>query len=316
MGIQSGLNKLAEAMAEGSFDLHLHSYYSDGSNSPAELFQLAMGRNLKSIALTDHDTIDGIKSLLDVYQKIGMIGLEVPLVIPGVEISTRYVPDKSKEDWLEVHLIAYFPNGGYEVMRDFLDEQRLARERRNEQICERLQTLGYKISQQDLEKRFASGVLGRPHIARLLVEKDYFLNVSTVFDKLLARGKPGYVPRELPETEDTIRLILEKEGIPVLSHPYLYGWEDQEELSKHLQRLQDAGLLGVELLHGETPLAYSEILSDVIRELNLLPTGGSDYHGTTKPEVKLFHEDTDYTVHEVAFQAWLDDFGMDTQESA
>lgn len=302
---QSGLMKLADAMAEGSFDLHLHSYYSDGSNSPAELFQLAMGRKLKAIALTDHDTIDGLQSLLDVYQKIGMIGLEVPLVIPGVEISTRYVENDGEEDWSEVHLLAYFPDGGHEVMKGFLDEQRVARERRNELICERLRTLGYKITLKDLQKRFASGVLGRPHIARVLVEKDYFLNVSKVFDELLSRGKPGYVPRELPATEDVISLILEKGGIPVLSHPYLYGWTEQEELRAHLVRLQEAGLLGVELIHGETPLAYSALLSEVSRELNLLPTGGSDYHGTTKPEVKIFHEETNFTVHEAALHAWL-----------
>lgn len=314
MEIQSGLMKLAKAMAEGSFDLHLHSYYSDGSNSPAELFQLAIGHKLKSIALTDHDTIDGMQSLLDVYQKIGMIGLDVPYVIPGVEISTRYVDANGQDDWTEVHLIAYFPDGGHEVMQDFLDDQRAARERRNEQICDRLQTLGYKISFADLQKRFASGVLGRPHIARLLVEKEYFLDVPAAFDELLSKDKPGYVPRELPETEAVIQLILDYQGIPVLSHPYLYDWTEKDELQEHLVRLQAAGLIGVELIHGETPLAYSALLSEISRDLNLLPTGGSDYHGTSKPGVMIFHEETNYTVHEAALHAWLKH--LEDQETA
>ena len=162
---------LAQAMAEGAFDLHLHSYCSDGTQSPAEVLQEALERHLSLIALTDHDTMEGVGTIFEVQQKLKKCGVDVPTIIPGVEISSalalseeeKKTHPKGAKGWIEVHILAYYPDGEYAGIEDFLDVQQMTRHKRNRDLCERLVDLGYDISHDEL-RRSSPWYFGAPHM--------------------------------------------------------------------------------------------------------------------------------------------------------
>ena len=288
-----GRSRLAQIVRGGAADLHLHSTASDGSDSPPALLQAVMAQELKAYALTDHDGIQGLQAMGLVRDKLEKLGMDLPAFIPGVEISGVYDEGERKQ---EVHVLAYFPAGGIEELRPFLQEQRKNRDARNRRMCERLQELGMLVTFEELQGE-GGEVLGRPHLATIMIRKGYANSHRDAFDRWLGSGKPAYVPRELPAVQDVLSIARGVGAVTVLAHPSLYrGWmDDEDRLRERLTELQHAGLDGIELYQNETKLEHAQVLSRIGAEMGFLPTIGSDYHGRNKTDVPMLRADKDMT---------------------
>ena len=244
-------------------DLHIHTDYSDGTHTPAEVAEMAKAAALRAIAITDHDTMEGWEALGPVE------GLEI---IPGIE-------RKAEWEGTEIHVL------GYGVSWDTLkDHARIIeeRDRRNAAVVALLRNDGVPISMEELTKR-KKGVIGRPHIAQLLVDKGYFPTVRMAFDEWLGEGKKYYVPlarQSVPEVADELR---DAGGRVVLAHPQEYALSDAD-LRRLLALCRDCGFSGMEVFYSGYTEEYIAYLLGLCREFALLPTGGSDYHGERRPE--------------------------------
>jgi 3',5'-nucleoside bisphosphate phosphatase len=243
-------------------DLHTHSTASDGLLAPAALVRFASEQGLDLIALADHDTTAGV----DEAQAEGArIGLEV---IPATEINTDLTGGG------EAHVLGYFVEREDANFQRTLSILRDARERRGERMVEKLRAQGVDISWERV-RAIAQGSVGRPHVARALIEAGYAKDVPDAFDRWLSRGRPGYVARLKLTPEDAIHLIRSAHGVPVLAHPDgIQGLADAL-----IPALVGAGLLGLECYYGEYDDATVRRLLDLAGRDHLIPTGGSDYHG-------------------------------------
>lgn len=254
-------------------DLHLHTTHSDGSLPPAEVLARAHKAGVTALAITDHDITTGIPEALETGARLGIE------VIPGVEISSRLGDS-------ELHILGYFLKWQDPTLSARLAGLRAGRHTRNPQIIERLRTLGLDITYEEVRTLAGTESVGRPHIARVLMNKGYVTSAKDAFDRYLAEGKPAYVPRELPEPAEAIAWIREARGIAVLAHP---TWVKQngEGLFKLCERLKVAGLGGIEVHYStHSPKQTAEFL-DIAKRLDLLVTGGSDFHGVTKPDIDV-----------------------------
>ena len=258
-----------------SIDLHTHSYYSDGSDSPEEIVQKGAALGLRAIALTDHDNTDGVKEFMEAGQSAGI------LAIPGVEISASY-------RGRDIHILGY---GFRYEQPDFADRLRSIREerqRRNEAMLLRLQQLGYAITKEDIE-RYSGGeghVISRLHFAQALTEKGYCRDTTEAFDQIVGTGCPGYIPRQQLSPEEAIGLIHGAGGKAVLAHPLLYKL-NEDECAVLLKFAASAGMDGLEVIHSTCDAKGTLFLQERARALGLFCTGGSDYHGENKQEVPL-----------------------------
>lgn len=290
---ERGRGCLARIVGAGAADLHLHSTASDGSDSPPALLQAVMANGLKAYALTDHDGIQGLQAMSLVRDKLRKLGMDLPAFIPGVEISGVYEEGGRKQ---EVHVLAYFPVGGIEELQPFLQEQRKNRDARNRRMCERLQELGMHVTFEELQGE-GGEVLGRPHLATIMIRKGYANSHREAFAEWLGSGKPAYVPRELPAVQDVIRIARGVGAVTVLAHPSLYrGWmDDEDRLRERLTELQNAGLDGIELFQNETKREHAQTLSRIGADMGFLPTIGSDYHGRNKTDVPMLQAAQDMT---------------------
>lgn len=258
--------------SQGYIDLHTHSTASDGSTSPEELVRHAINSGLKAIALTDHDTIDGIESAL----KEGVKN-HFP-VIPGIEISLDYKK--------ELHLLGYFNKENYKRIGITLDALKKSRALRNEKTVNKLNEIGIKITVEDVQKRSEGGVIGRPHIARTMVESGYADTIEEAFNKYLAFGKVAFFKKEKLTPKQGIKVILEAGGIPVLAHPVLLRMSEYE-LDTFLEELSLYGLKGIEAYYTENTRKDTDTLLRLADKHNLIVTGGSDFHGSFKPNIKI-----------------------------
>jgi len=254
-------------------DLHLHTTHSDGSLPPAEVLALAHQAGVTALAITDHDITTGISEALEAGAGLGIE------IIPGVEISSRFGEN-------ELHILGYFLDWQDPVLNVRLTGLRDSRHRRNPQIVERLRALGCDLTYDEVRELAGTGSVGRPHIARVLMEKGYVKSAKEAFDRFLAQGKPAYVPRELPEPAEAMAWIRAAKGVPVLAHP-LWAKQQDEELSILCGRLKAEGLGGMEVHYStHNPKQTAELL-DIAKRLDLLVTGGSDFHGLTKPDIEV-----------------------------
>lgn len=246
-------------------DLHSHSTFSDGIYSPTELIRLAEKIGLGGLALTDHDTIAGLSEFMSVETEV--------ICVPGIEISTEH-------DGSEVHILGYFvPLNSVELF-DQLEKLRLAREKRFPKMVEKMRSLGYDIPD-ELVQEALKGVKspGRPHLARILVELGIASSIEDAFDRFLATGRPAYVRKTKMKSINAVRLLKKIGAVPVLAHPLLINNIDLREF---VMALMDSGLKGI-----ETQYAYPfyptkddhERLSSAIKGLDLIETGGTDFHG-------------------------------------
>ncbi len=254
-------------------DLHTHSIASDGSMSPAELVRHAKDMGLAAVALTDHDTVEGIREAL--YEG-NRIGIEV---IPGIEISTNYKP--------EMHILGYFlDKENYSSVQKELEVIRRGREDRNFKIISRLNELGIAITEKEVRAVSSGDTTGRPHFARLLMEKGYVKSMKEAFDKYLGKDGLAYFKRYELEPIDGINLIKKAGGIPVLAHPALLKM-NYNDMDKLLLELKKNGLAGIEAIYSENSKEETGNLLRLAIKHKLLVTGGSDYHGTYKNGIEI-----------------------------
>jgi predicted metal-dependent phosphoesterase TrpH len=255
-------------------DLHLHSNVSDGLDSPAELVNRADELELGGVALTDHDILEGNRDFMSCDASASLQR------IPGVEISTEH-------DGIEVHMLGYFVQYGPSSLKTRLGAIEKARRERFPRMMRKLGLLGIDVSEEEMREALEGvGSPGRPHLARILVDKGVVGSVQEAFDKYLADGKPAYVKKERVDTIEAIRLLRDMAAVPVLAHPLMI---DAIGRSKLLAELKSYGLLGV-----ETEYNYSHVethwsaksLRAAAKKLGLIQTGGSDYHGDpTHPQL-------------------------------
>jgi len=254
-------------------DLHTHSTASDGTFEPSELVILAKNTGLKALALTDHDTTEGLKSAYETALEIGL-----PFVC-GVEISVKFSGPG------HFHLLGYFLKPEVPELKDTLERLQKARDERNKKMVEKLQALGISISMEEL-REVAKGEIGRPHIANLLVKKGVVKSFEEAFEKYLKKGAPAYVPKALLSPQEAIELVLKAKGIPVLAHPVTLKL-NYLELKNYLKELKDFGLMGIEVYYTEHSPEFTKVLLEYAKEFGFLVTGGSDFHGANKPDIKL-----------------------------
>jgi hypothetical protein len=252
-------------------DLHVHSSASDGRYSPAEIVQKAIDSGLKVIALTDHDTVDGIKPALSAARAFPDL-----MVIPGVEIST----DITKG---EVHVLGYFIEYTNQSFRTSLEKMRNSRLERARKMVEKLIELGCKIEWERVREIAGEGSIGRPHIAQALLEKGYIGDFKEAFSKYIGHDCPAYVEREKLTPVQAVQLILSVNGLPVLAHPLTIA-----EPEAVVRELKVNGLVGIETYYGDYSANEIDLLLSLARKYNLIPVGGTDYHGVDdKSELML-----------------------------
>ena len=255
-------------------DLHTHTTASDGSDTPEELISLARDAGLSAISITDHDTTEGLE------EGAGAAAEKNMEFIPGVELSVSFPKGN-------MHLLGYYIDEASAILRDVLARVQAARKERNPRILERLRELGIPVSMDELEKISRGGQIGRPHIARIMVDKGYVKSVSQAFDRYLKRGGPAYAPKSILSPEDAIETVRKAGGVPVLAHPFSLLTRDEKELEGIVADLKNKGLLGLECYYSEHDENFTRLCLSIAKRNGLAATGGSDYHGRAKPYIKL-----------------------------
>lgn len=256
-------------------DLHTHTTASDGSCTPYELVHLAKKAGLCAVAVTDHDTVDSIPHALAAGKKLEME------VIPGVELSCNWER--------EMHIVGLYIDHTNPQLKEELSDLQKRRYQRNQNILARLQELGIAITEEDVRAVATGPVWGRAHFAKVLCDKGYVASVKEGFQKYLGPGRPAHINEKRLELEEAIRLIRMAGGIPILAHMH-YLKLSLPELSHLLQRLKQAGLMGAEAIYTEYTPQQTTDYTRLIESLQLLKSGGSDFHGDMKPQITLARE--------------------------
>ncbi|MCF8035097.1 MAG: PHP domain-containing protein [Desulfarculaceae bacterium] len=254
-------------------DLHTHSTASDGTLSPAALAAEAARAGLAAVALTDHDTVEGLPEFLSAARPDG------PELVPGVEISTQ------RPGGGPMHLVGLWVDPHDPGLSEGLAWMQQARLERNPKIAAKLQGLGLDITLEEVAA-LASGQVGRPHFAQALVEKGLVNNTSEAFSRYLKRGAPGYVEKERMSPEQALSLIRGAGGLPVLAHPALLEMSPAV-LEALLLRLKEHGLEALEAHYSQHDAAQVRSFKGLAARLGLAVSGGSDFHGANKPDIRL-----------------------------
>ncbi len=254
-------------------DLHVHSNHSDGTYTVKELVEYASKKGLKAIALTDHDTVSGVEEALCAGEKCGL------KIIPGIEISCTYGSG-------ELHILGLNIDYKSSVFDDFIVSCRESRENRNKMMAEKLCQLGMQVSYEELRRLYPSATITRAHFARYLHEKGYVGSKNEAFDRYLGDGKPAYTTRERISPKDAIDMILTASGHPVLAHPLLYKM-GKDRLNSLFDYLKGLGLEGIEGLYSLNTPSDDVMLAKMAESHGLYITGGSDFHGSNKPDIDL-----------------------------
>lgn len=244
-------------------DLHIHTIFSDGKDTPEEIVEAAKAAGLRYIAITDHDTVEGVTAL---YES-GHYASSTLRIIPGVGFSAG-------DEQHEIHILGYNIDLYDAGLQEKLEEISEARWVRFTEIVERLRGLGYEIGETEVltDERFCKAV-GRSHVARVMVRKGYFNSTRACFEQLLKRGCPAYVPHFQLSSEELIQLIKGAGGIPVLANPKALGDE------KRIARLIAQGIEGIEAFYPTYDRQDTQHYLDVAQKAGLLVSGGSDYRG-------------------------------------
>lgn len=254
-------------------DLHVHSNASDGTFTPTELVAEAVRAGLSAFALTDHDTTGGIAEAARAAEASGIE------LVPGVELSTEY---KGKE----IHVVGLYIDPEHEALQKQMADFRHSRDNRNVDMLEKLRAEGFDITQEALEARFPDAVITRAHIARYLRDEGFIPDIQTAFTKYIGDGCRCYVNRPKVTPMDAVDYIVAAGGTPVLAHPVLYHMERSELLSM-IREMKVHGLSGIEAIYSQNTPADEQLYRTIAREEHLLITGGSDFHGTNKPDIRL-----------------------------
>ncbi len=261
-------------------DLHSHTDESDGSLKPEELIHLAGRVGLEALAITDHDTFSGYEAALPWAQAAGLD------VLQGIELNSRVDVDGASTTH-SAHILVYFPlHPPTDEFIAWLGETRRERSERNQKLIASLQAAGVDITLAEVEAKGRS-LTSRPHFARVLVDKGYAKSLEDAFHRYLGEDAASYVHRESLTTQDTVALVRKAGGIAVVAHPVRLGLGRAAE-RRFLENAKAAGLMGLEVYHSEHSPALQKYYVELAKELELLPTGGSDFHGpSVKPDIEL-----------------------------
>lgn len=270
-------------------DLHIHTTASDGEYSPCDVVSMAKAANLEAIAITDHDTTAGTDRALSAGRQTGVF------VIPGVEISAVFASGT-------LHILGYFPELPL-GLEQRLEKVQKARKDRNPQIIKELNELGFDITMEDVKYVAGHGQTGRPHIGKVLIQKGYVANLDEAFDKLLGRGAPAYVEKKKLSFKDAISLIKSYRGIPVLAHPFTLNL-DNSRLTLFVKSLKNHGLAGIEAFYPEHTKGQVSLYSNLGRDLGLIITGGTDFHGPSRGHTSIGDVGVDIKVVDHLFDMW------------
>ena len=255
-------------VASARCDLHLHSRYSDGSHSPAEIIDLARAQGINALSLTDHDTVAGLDEARSACRDAGI------LFIPGIELSVGYGNG-------EIHLLAYGMDSRDRALRETLDRLAAERFRRMERMVELLHGIGIKAVFDDIEALAGGNILSRLHLATYLAQEGFVSSRDEAFARYIGNGKPAFVRRRILTLKSALELVAGTGGITVLAHPALTRRDD---LIEYLVRI---GIRGLEAYYPKHSPGDTSRYLKTCRRYDLLATGGSDYHGDGKPETPL-----------------------------
>lgn len=255
-------------------DLHLHSRISDGTDPPERIVDLAVEAGLSALALTDHDTLGGIAAAASRANQRGI------RLIPGTELSVDWVNGGA------MHMLVYFLEPGSGPLQDRLDWIQQARSARNARMVGLLAGAGVELSLDEVAEEAGGAVVGRPHFAAVMTRKGYTKDLADAFDRFLAQGRPAYLPRERLSAAEAVTLARSSGGVPVIAHPHTLG-NSVDEYQAAFAELADHGLGGIEAYYSEYDPELREHLASVATDLGLVATGGSDYHGEYKPNLRV-----------------------------
>ncbi len=250
-------------------DLHFHSSFSDGRFTPEQLAEMVKSIGLKAASLTDHDTTAGLERF-----KNALEGTDVEF-IPGVELSVT-PPDENST--MNIHMLGYYIDINNSALQKALEEVRDGRESRNKKIIKKLNDLGFDITYDEVADYAGEDVVGRLHFAYALIGRKIVSQKQRAFDNYLGKGKPAYVERFRLTASDSIRLIREAGGLPVLAHPITLGL-GYNNLYDFVSSLKDLGLVGMEIYYSEHKAKHIRDYLKIAEKLDLIATGGSDFHG-------------------------------------
>jgi 3',5'-nucleoside bisphosphate phosphatase len=265
-----------------TFDLQSHSLHSDGALEPGDVVAIAAQAGVKLLALSDHDTVDGVQAAADAAAELGV------RLVPAVEVSSV---DRNKQD---LHILGYLVDHHDNVLRERLAAWREDRERRAEAMADALRSLGYEFDDTEIARRRDQGKpIGRPHIADAVVRHpsnsqrlhdEGLAERSAFLEAYLIDGKPAFKPRTTPTVAESIEAIHDAGGVAVWAHPF-WDVSDPPEVLEAIDRFRGWGLDGVECFYVTHSREQAELLADRCAELGLLTTGSADFHG---PAHKLF----------------------------
>lgn len=268
-------------------DLHVHSNKSDGSFSPTELVKLAVQKGLSAFALTDHDTTAGIEEALQAAAEYNAAidaaaeaaGKKKLTVIPGIEFSTEY-------EGKDIHIVGLYIDYNAPLFKERIQAFADSRVNRNKKMCAGLKEAGMDISYEKLLAAFPGSVITRGHYAKYMLEHRYVKSMAEAFERYIGDHAPYFVPREKVTPGQAVRLIRSAGGIPVLAHPILYHMSDSR-LDTLVSRLKADGLIGLEAVYSTYSTAEERQMRRLADKYGLCISGGSDFHGATKPKLEL-----------------------------
>ena len=258
-------------------DLHVHSTCSDGTFTPEELVGYAIQKGLTAFALTDHDTVNGLDRAIRYAEELRQA--QVPEVIPGIELSTEY-------QGKDIHMVGLFIDYCQPKFAHYLEDFIRSRENRNAKMCALLREHDIDITYEALLAEFPGAVITRAHFARYLLSHGYIQSLKEAFDRYVGDHCPCFVPREKVTPAQAVELILGAGGVPVLAHPILYHMSD-DRLDTLVAELKKIGLVGIEAIYSTYNTAEERQIRGLASKYDLKISGGSDFHGANKPDIKL-----------------------------
>jgi predicted metal-dependent phosphoesterase TrpH len=258
-------------------DLQTHSTYSDGSLTPTELVKEASQKGIYAIALTDHDTIEGLPEFLEAGKVYGV------KTVPGVEISVEAEMPPTGH----LHLLGLFVDYHNLSFKEKLEFLRTHRKIRAQKMAAKLNEMGIKISDEELQEIAGKTVIGRIHFARILKNKGIVNSLQEAFGQYIGKGKPAYVNKLKFKEKEAIQIIKDAGGLVILAHPHLMNYEKETDLERKILYLKSLGLDGIETFSTNLSETLSGHLLEFARKYHLAVSGGSDYHGVNKHGIAL-----------------------------
>lgn len=254
-------------------DLHAHSVYSDGTSTPAELITLAKQAGLCAVALTDHNTVSGIPAFLSAAENSGV------MPVPGIEVSTDYMGD-------ELHIVGLFKSLDHLAeVEAYVAAYLQRKEQSNVDLCRNLCAAGYEVSYEKIKSATPDGTVNRALIAAELMRLGYVESIKAAFSTLLSKKGGYYHEPQRPEALEVIPKLIEFDAVPILAHPFLSL--DEPKLREFLPKAKAVGLVGMETNYSTFSPEQTALAHDLVKEFDLKPGGGSDYHGTNKPDIRI-----------------------------